>query len=323
LVDAARGRVNEALGAWLDGDYDRAAASAPTAVELLGKAALWQVNPTLLTPLDGNQEAVLVALATEPRLDSAALRTIGLKAVLARLVRVRGDLPLSMERRTRLIDYRNGALHAGTLPSSGAQRAELIARQVLADSLTLCEDLLRDLDLVSEVFYGDRAEVVQDLLAHKRSDIEHEVRRRLAQAREQVERHRVGLDDDEIWSRTAGELEANAAHAIAPEEFGFEMGGIDYECPACGYDARLLGRIDVESDVDFEHGRDGPEIYGFWRVRFYPRAFGCNVCKLRLISTEELEAAGVPAHEREVKEDDLGDDFRAWEWAEMLYGVRD
>jgi hypothetical protein len=135
---------------------------------------------------------------------------------------------------------------------------------------------------VSQGFYGDRAEVVRDLLAHKRSDIEHEVRRRLARAREHVERQRVGLDDDEIWNRTAGELEANAAHAFAPENFGFEMGGIGHTCPACSYDARLLGRVDVEADADFEDGREGPEFYGFRRVHFYPRVLGCNVCKLLL-----------------------------------------
>jgi hypothetical protein len=86
--------------------------------------------------------------------------------VLARLVRVRGGLPLSNERRTRLIDYRNGALHAGTLPSTGDQRAELVARHVLADSLTLCEELLKDRELVSQGFYGDTGQKSSETCWH-------------------------------------------------------------------------------------------------------------------------------------------------------------
>jgi len=108
-----------------------------------------------------------------------------------------------------------------------------------------------------------------------------------------------------------------------PENFGYEMGGIGQECPVCAFTGRLLGRVDVEGDVDVQGGADGPEYYGFWRLTFYPRAYRCNVCKLAHDDPRELTAAHVPAHEREVREEDLGHDFSASEWAEHLYGLRD
>jgi hypothetical protein len=323
LVAGATSRIREALGAWLEEDFDRAAASAPMAVELLGKAALWHVNPALLVPLEPKHEATLVVLASDPNLDSASMRTIGLKVMLGRLTRVVGDLPVPGKRQDRLVDCRNGSLHVGALPNAGEHRAELVARQVLTDSLALCDFFLAHVKVPATDFYGDRLGLANGLLEEQRSDLEHRVARRLAQARDAVERWRQHLGDDDVWSRSAGELEAAAAYVYPPEEFGFDMGAINQACPACGHDGRLLGRVDVDGDADVEYGPDGPEHYGFWRVTFYPRAYACNVCKLLLTDPQELAAAGVPAHEREVREDDLGDDFSASEWAEGMYGQRD
>ena len=101
LISAAQRRIDDALAAWLAGDFDRAASSAPTACELLGKAALWSKHPTLLVSLEDNHEATLVALATAPTLASPKTRTIGLKQVLSRLVLIYGDLPVPPKRCTR------------------------------------------------------------------------------------------------------------------------------------------------------------------------------------------------------------------------------
>lgn len=313
----------EALGAWLAEDFDGAAASAPMAVELLGKAALWKLNPVLLVPLETKQEAALVDLATEPSLESPSLRTIGLKIALGRLTRVHGDLPVPTQRQDRLVHCRNGSLHVGTLPISGDDGAEVTARQVLADALTLCDVFLVRLERSTSDFYGDRLGVAQDILREQRSDVEHRVARRLSQAQERLEAWREHVDDEDVWLASVGELEAAAPHTIRPEDFGLEMGGVSKNCPACDSDGRLLGRIDVEGDVDIEGGPDGPEYYNFWRIHFYPRAFACNVCKLTLSSAQELVAAGLSVENLELHEDDLGDDFSAAEWAEGLYGLRD
>jgi hypothetical protein len=323
LLAAASNRVDEALSAWIEDDFDRAAASAPMAVELLCKALLWQTNPTLLVPLEPNQEAALVTLATEPSLDSPTLRTIGLRAALGRLTRVLGDLPVPGKRQNRLIDCRNGSLHVGTLPRSGEHGAEVTARHVLADSLILCDFVLAHLGQERAAFYGEKVTLARGLLEKRRTEVEHKVTRRMAQASDRLEKWRAHVDDDAIWEQAAESLADAAEETFAPQDFGLEMGGIDHDCPVCGYRGRLLGRVDVDGDADVEYEDGEPVYYGYWIITFYPRAFACNVCKLTLHGTDELAAGGLSSREREVGEADLGNDFSASEWAEQLYGLGD
>jgi hypothetical protein len=323
LLSAAAGRLAEALSAWVDEDFDRTAASAPMALELLVKAVLWKINPALLVPLDSRQEAALVALATEPRLDSPALRTIGLRAALGRLMKLRGDLPVPAPRQERLVACRNGALHVGTLPTSGANSAETVAMQVLADTLLLCNFLLPELEQAPVDFYGDRSGLVTGLLEARRSEIEHRAARKVAQAQDRLDSWQRHVDDEDLWADGASQLEAAADTAFHPDYFGHEVAAIAHDCPVCGFSGRLLGRLDVDGDVDVEHEDGGPVYYGFWVLTLHPRDFGCNVCKLRLHGPEELAICRLPSAARHVTEAELGSDFDAAEWADRLYGVRD
>lgn len=323
LLNAASRRVAEALTAWMDEDFDRAAASAPMALELLAKASLWQSNPALLVPLEARHEAALVALATEPSLDSPTLRTIGLRTALGRLTRLRGDLPVPGPRQERIVDCRNGALHVGALPNTGPNSAETVARQVLVDSLVLCNFLLPELKQRPVDFYGERSGMVEGLLEERRGETEHRAARKLAQARDRLESWKQHVSDDEIWSDSASQLEAAAEDFFFAGHFGHEIAGICEECPVCGYQGRLLGRLEVDGDADVEYEDGGPVYYGYWVLRLYPRDFRCNVCKLELHGTDELAWSKLPPAAREVSESDLGPDFRAADWAEQLYGLRD
>lgn len=323
LLRAAAGRLTEALAAWVDEDFDRTAASAPTALELLVKAVLWKINPALLVSLDSRHEAALVTLATEPRLDSPALRTIGLKTALGRLTTLRGNLPVPGPRQDRLSACRNGALHVGTLPTSGPNSGETVARQVLADTLLLCNFLLPDLGESPATFYGDRSALVAGLLEGRRSEIEHRAGRKVAQAQHRLESWQRHVDDEGVWNDAAGQLEAAADTAISPDDFGLEMAAIPQDCPVCGFSGRLIGRLDVDGDADVEYEDGGPVYYGYWVLTLHPRAFGCNVCKLRVHGPEELAISRVPSDARQVSESELGADFDAAEWAERPYRARD
>lgn len=319
LVTAAQSRMAEALSAWIGGDFDRAASSAPLALELLAKADLWATSPTLLLPLETNHEASLVALATAPNLSSPTLRTIGLKIALSRLVRVYGDLPVPNSRHARLVDCRNGALHVGALPQSGDNSAETTARLVLADSLSLCNCILGHLHRDPEGFYGDKKATVDGVIEERRTEVQHRVSRLLAQAADKVAALRAHVDSDTIWTSTAHELETAAEGTFIPEQFGPDMGAIAHTCPTCGHQGRLLGRVDVDSEVDWDHA-DGEMVpFSYWVVTLYPRAFGCNVCKLMLREVAELDAATVPSSPREIHPDDLGESFSVTAWIDAEY----
>jgi hypothetical protein len=312
------------MDAWVSEDFDRAAASAPTALELLAKAALWNLNPVLLVPLEDKNEASLISLATTPALDSPTLRTIGLKIALGRLEKILGGLPVTGTRRERLNSCRNGALHVGTMPSSGKDSTELMARRVLSDSLTLCNLFGQQLgDLFdSTAFYGDKSDLAQSLLDEHRSEVQHKVTLRFAQARDRIEQWQRHVDDDEEWRESAGRLEINARHMVDPYDVRTETVATDQKCPVCGYKGLLIGRLDVDSDADAEL-EDGEYVYtGYWVLTLFPTAFACNVCKLRLDDLEQLKAAEVPASPQQVSEFDLGQDFSASEWTDAVNEVR-
>ncbi|MCK5753987.1 MAG: hypothetical protein KAH46_14920, partial [Mycobacterium sp.] len=277
------------------------------------------INPTLLLPLEKNHEASLVALATSPNLGSPTLRTIGLKIALSRLIKVHGDLPVPESRHARLVDCRNGALHVGTLPQAGENSAETTARLVLADSLLLCTFMLGHLNRDADEFYGDKKPTVDAVLAERRTEVEHRVSRLLAQAADKVAALKAHVDSDTIWISTAHELEAAAEGTFIPEQLGEDVGAIAHTCPTCGHQGRLLGRLDIDSEVDWDH-QDGEMVpYSYWVIMFYPRAFGCNVCKLILRESAELTAANVATDPREVRSDDLGESFSLAEWVQAEY----
>lgn len=113
MIAGAKRWIGEALDAWTEDDHAKVGLMAPMAVELLGKATLWRSNPVLLIPLNDRHEGALFLLATRPDLAAKGVRTIGLQVVMDRLVRLLGDLPVAKDRRGRIADVRNGAVHVG------------------------------------------------------------------------------------------------------------------------------------------------------------------------------------------------------------------
>jgi hypothetical protein len=323
LVTSAANRLAEALRAWIEEDFDGAASSAPMALELLVKGALWKVHPTLLVLLDSKQERALVTLVTDPRLDHPQLRTSGLAAALGRLVALRGELPVPADRQKQLVACHNGGMHVGTLPRSGAHSAEVVAGEVLADTLVLCNYLLSDLGRESSVFYGDRHALVSSLLEARGSEIHSRVARKQAQAQARLDQWQRHVDNQELWEESARQLEVAAEAAFAPKDFGQDVEGIAQDCPVCGFSGRLLGRLDVDGEADVEYEDGGPVHYGYWVLSLHPQSFACNVCKLRLHGTEELRLGPLPAAARQVKETELSADFDASEFAHHLYGLCD
>lgn len=320
LVLSSQSQMHLALSSWLDDEFGRTASSAPQAVELLGKAVLWSVNPTLLVPLDPKNEQVLIDLATEPRLDSSTLRTISLRVTLSRLIKLVGDLPVPENRRKRLIACRDGSLHVGTLPATGDDSAEVVARKVLADCLTLCRLLLERLDMSPADFYAEHAELVDGLLEEHRSEVQHRVARKMAQATERLERFRVHFSNDELSDENAEQLSLGARYAYDPKSFGEGLGSVSEGCPNCYSSGVLIGRVDVDSDVDVDVADRVTVLNGCWNLHLYPQHFACNVCKLVLHGVDELRVAGLYTDKRQVSEFDLGGDFSAAEWAEEQYG---
>lgn len=319
LVDASASWIDAALRAWSDDDFSKVALLAPLAVELLGKAVLWNTNPVLVVPLADSGEASLLSLATKPRLSDPKLRTVGLAALLSRLDSVlSGGLSLDKGKRSRMVNVRNGAVHVAVPAQS---------RHVLVDSLGVCNRMLDNLGRDPKLFYRNHFESVEALLDQKRSEVGHQVAAKRARARlhlREIE-ERVGGG---VFSEVTERLEDNA-NDLDPDHLVSSDWAVDALCPECSSRGRLQGPIDLDAQIDFDvtgfgggHYSADPYLAG-WDVTLTPTSFACNVCRLTLNGSQELEECSLPSSRHPIDIDDLGEDFDPDLESERLYGSRD
>jgi hypothetical protein len=315
LITSAERWIREALDAWTEDDQAKVALMAPMAVELLGKAALWRENPVLLVQLNDRHEVSLFLLATRPDLAASGVRTIGLQVVMNRLVKLLGGLPVAKDRRDRMVDVRNGAVHVG----AGEQ-----SRFVLLDCLAVAGVLLERLGIKRRDFFGPHGPTVDALLGERQSEISRQVAAKLARARARLARLEEILGEA-AFRKATDELEEQR-WSLDPDDFvTWRGGGIDVACPECGSNARLFGNVDVDAEADYESAPLGGGRYEtiavpYWQVRLSPQAFFCMVCYLQFYGAEELAEARLPARYVDISSDDLGPDFDLAEHTRAQYG---
>jgi hypothetical protein len=303
LIAAARRWIREALDAWAEDDQAKVALMAPMAVELLGKATLWRKNPVLLVQLTDQHEASLFLLATRPDLAAKGLKTIGLQVVMNRLIKLLGALPVAKDRRQRMVDVRNGAVHVG----AGEE-----ARYVLLDCLALVGVLLRQLGLERKDFFGPHITTVDALLDERRTEISRQVAVKMARARARLSRLEETLGEA-AFQKATDELEEQR-WTLEPDDFVIGGGAVEVDCPECGSKAKLFGDVDVRAEDDFEAealggGRYDTIAVTHWQAILSPGTFFCMVCNLLLNGTQELGEAGLPSRSFDISSDDLGPDF--------------
>ncbi|WP_419703507.1 hypothetical protein [Promicromonospora sp. NFX87] len=298
LIASGTKWAREALDAWADDDYEKVAVAAPLSIELISKAVLWRVNPVLLVQLSEPHENSLVALATKADLALNNVKTIGLQLAFGRLEKVLGDLPVAKDRRTRIVNVRNGAVHAGTTTE---------ARFVLLDCLTLLMDLLKPLGVSTETFFGTHTPSVQTLLHEGKSEIAGRVAAKRVRARSRLTQLEDTLGSEAFEVATDSLQEQRWSLDTDARAFGHLA--IDWDCPECGSIGRLAGRVDgrAEADVDGDGSPFGP--HPEWQAELAPAEFSCAVCRLHLSGRQELAQAGLPSQLFDVDEDALGEDF--------------
>ncbi|MCM6774554.1 hypothetical protein NDR87_13540 [Nocardia sp. CDC159] len=309
LKDSAAAWMHDAMDAWSDDKYEKVAVLAPLAVEHLGKALLWRTNPVLVVPLLPEAEASLVKLATAPSLADPKLRTIGLRLLLSRIEAATGALPLNAERRTRMVEVRNGATHVA---------AAITSRHVLIDSLTVCNVFLERLGLDPLNFYREHLNNVTQLVAQGRSEVEHRVAAKRARARKELDKlaERLSL---ELFEELTDRMVEDARRL---RELPLDGWAITQYCPECGRPGSLAGAIEVDPQVEVAHepGVETPyaSVAGY-EVTMSPDRFACSVCRLALEGTQELAAAGMPASAFGIDPGDLGPEFDPAEEAAQRY----
>jgi hypothetical protein len=287
LLGKSRVYIQRAFRAKGAGDLDEYQLWASLALELLGKAALANIHPSLV--VDPNHyESLFAASGINISTD---IKTIAANTLYKRLNH------LSKRFDSKVKDFcdkislrRNAELHSGELPFHQMQLEAWEGRFWQAAEI-IAAMLNSSLD---EWIGADLAQAPKELLAAAAEARRQAAIKRVEQAKEHFEaRPKRDRDTALALSRTK-----HAFHF--PQMFRF-LGDQEWEveCPACTGRAFLAGLEYGEEVVDTQPGEDGWEEEV--EKQYGAEEFRCPTCDLHLDSREEIQEAGIDVDHTETE----------------------
>lgn len=240
-------------------------------LELLARATLASVSPTLLALPDNQQKNLLHVVHKESEL--LFPKSIAATQVFDLCKRM---FPVFTEEDRKiafaLLNQRNAELHSGA-----AAFEEYRSSQWLAGFYHACRSLTIVLEESLEDLFGkEEAIFAEAMLAENRENVKKEVLSAIADHKRMFE----AKNSDE---QKAAKLEA--------EELGQKLSILRHhrvKCPACGCTATVQGRLFGKEHVTHEESR---EIVV--RQAVSPTEFSCPACGLKLATYAQLETAGL------------------------------
>jgi hypothetical protein len=288
--------ARSAVNAYISEDWVIFGLHAGVALELLAKAYLSSLHPSLIVE---GVDSLLYACQVPGHVLAPlrAFRTISASEAMSRCGRIlptltnltRGELSL-------IIDVRNGVAHLGQVDQTLASRA-------LAPFVTACDELLGAMSEEAAEFWAEGHAFLEKHLASYRRQAVERVNARLKQARKVFGDRFKNLDD-----KAKTTLIVSIVQAYEHSGYGRQL----FDCPVCGNLALETGTYDFEWTVPEGADSDDPEVWeheAYPEVTFYPAGLRCQVCGLALNGPDEMEAAGLPPDWIIPQEDVRPEDF--------------
>ena len=242
-------------------------------LELLARAALASISPTLLAKPDNDHKHLLHALdrgsEKNPRISISATKVFGLcNNLFAEFDDDDEQISLALTNR------RNEELHSG-----GAAFEEYPSSQWLTGFYHACNSLCSAISVPLESLFGtEEADVAQDMMSKSRQDAKKRVNDLISAhktaflLKSSDEQEKAKLDAESIGS----DLATKHHHRVT--------------CPACGSIATVQGRPFGKEYIT----NNEDEIIVKQAVA--PKSFSCSACGLTLDGYVELEVAGLGGH---------------------------
>lgn len=237
-------------------------------LELLARAAVASVSPTLLAEPDPNHQYLLHALGVGPKMSSPV--SVGAAKVFALCQNLfpgftKEDFVSSMA----LINRRNAELH-----SAEAAFDNYPSKQWLPNFYHSCSSLATALGETLDTLFGvEQARIANEIIQQSKEGVEGRVKASIAAYRRVFEAK--SASDRQAASEAASvrtrKLVTERHHKVS--------------CPSCGSDATVEGDAFGPERLDHEGG----DIVV--RQSVSPRVFSCLACGLKLTGYVELDAA--------------------------------
>ena len=243
------------------------------AIELLARAALASVSPSLLAEPDRDHRFLLHAL--DRGSEKVPRRSIGTVQVFNLCYNLFEEFSEEdLKAAIASINRRNDELHTGTNAFNEYQ-----PKHWLAGFYRICKSLTNAMgESLDSLFGTDEATVAMEILDEIQDEVRQRVQSTIAAHRKVFERKQ----DDE--RQTAAENAKNESTQLAHERHH------RVECPACGCVATVQGETFGSEHLSYED--DCIKV----RQSVSPRTFDCSACGLTLTGYAELDAAQLGGH---------------------------
>lgn len=245
-------------------------------LEMLARAAIANISPTLLADPSNQQGNILYALGKKDA--SFKPKSLVISNVLALCKEVIPNFNDDCYKVAMLmIERRNEELHTG-----GAAFAEYNQDKWIGSFYQCCKILTLSMEeSLTSLLGEDEAKLAEELIVEEEKKIKKEVLDRIS-ARKRV------------FEETIKETSDNGKSIIAKGTMMIphytHQGYHKVTCPCCEHDALIYGR---EPTYGREIIEDDVVVV---KKDIIPNSFKCEVCNLKLTNYAELKAAGLPLH---------------------------
>jgi hypothetical protein len=273
-TDAAQ----RAIRHYLKNEYDQFFIQAGISFELLGKARLAAIHPSLIIDKDFDSLLHACAAGKHSKRLPWQVKTITATEALRRCTQLHHELLTFESRLTLLVEYRNSTSHLGEVPEAEAKQ---LFRTYLAGSSVVAKGL----ELKPEQIFGEFAEMVSKQLDESLAEVQLVVAKKLAQAKDDFQLRYAGLNPEQLKT-LVNVIESGYKNKM--DKYYNEL----VDCPSCKHQGVVSGDFELDSEVDVD--RNGSIEGGYLVVTLTPATFFCDVCGLDLKDPSELKAAGLP-----------------------------
>jgi|ERR1700722_12454317 len=275
LLKQSAGAAQRGIRHYLDEEYDQFLIHAAHSLELVGKARLATIHPSLIVDRDFDSLLHVCAAGKHAKRPPWNIKTITATEVLARCIQLHPGLRDFSGRLGLLAAYRNSAVHFGEIVAE--EKEEIFNSFIAATSLITDEMGIKRTD-----FFGESAELVASRLDASLEKVNRDVAERLTRAVIMFKRRFSELDNAQL------EVVLKSVEAGYPVD-KYERRLID--CPACGKQGLISGTCDVDWQADIDY--DGSVSGAYAVVTMTASGFSCGFCGLTLDDAAELKAAGL------------------------------
>jgi hypothetical protein len=292
LLKEGAGAAQKAIRHYLNGEHGQFFMQAGISFELLGKARLAAIHPSLIIDKDFDSLLHACAAGKHSKRPPWSVKTITATEVLKRCAQLHPELSTFAVRLALLAECRNSAIHLGEVPVAEVN-------QVFHAFLAGTSMIANALDLKPDEIFGEFAEMVSKQLDESLAEVQREVSAKIARAKDEFRLRYAALDSDQL-SALVNVIESSYKNAT--EKYRDQT----VVCPACGHLGVSSGDYDLDWDVDYDD--DGSVSGGTPIVTLKPSVFYCNVCSLVLDDASQLQSAGLEVSIN-IEDIDLADFF--------------